>query len=219
MRSKAPWDDNKDDTDDKPNQSAEEKSTDERLVEILERLAERAAASGLTSEQLQQVLHSAGVTSAEAMRQSLRPENADHPHISAFFTESDRLTYGTYENKPKLTRKTFFCGVEEKDERLTPSEIEGYNRISDNRSARHGRWAAEIRRNGRADELHVWVPCSTLEERMQLRPLLLIQHELNGGASTEDLGALLQELQRVRALAASKGATAAELERTLVANT
>lgn len=187
------------------------------LNELVDKLSERSASSGLSPEQLTEILTKVGITSAEAMRQSLKPENTDHPHISAFFTEKDREKYGGWENKPTLRVKTYFCGVEEDVERLTPLEIESYNRLTEDREARAGRWTATIKRRGhKGEELFVNVPCETVDQRMDLPPLTLILHELNGGQTTEDLHALLKQIDYLKAQLVAKGATPAELEAALL---
>ena len=191
-------------------------STEDRLVQILEKLSESAQASGLSAQQLETLLSKVGITSAEAMRLSLKPENAEHAHISAFFTPQDKERYGSYLNKPVLRRRTFFVGVEEKDERLTPAEIEGYNRIQKSCEARHGRWKALVTVAGEKEMLQVQVPCESLEDRMELRPLVLILHELNGGQSTEDLSVLLRQIENLQALAVKQGATTQDLEHILL---
>lgn len=188
------------------------------LNDLVDKLSERSGAAGLSAEQLQEILTKVGVTSAEAMRQSLKPENPDHPHISAYFTEKDRAKYGSWEQKPTLRVKTFFCGVEENADRLTPLEIESYNRITADREARGGRWTAAIKRAGKKDEaLFVNVPCETVDQRMDLPPLTLILHELNGGQSTEDLHGLLTQIDQLKTMLVAKGSTPAELEAALLA--
>lgn len=187
------------------------------LSELVDKLAEKSANAGISAEQLAEVLIKAQLTGAEAMRQSLKPENADHPHISAFFTEADRAKYGAWDQKPKLRAKTFFCGIEEDAERLTSLEIESYNRITEDREARGGRWTATVRRRGHKDEtLTVNVPCETVDQRMDLPPLTLILHELNGGQSTEDLYSLLKQIDKLKVMLVERGSTPAELEAALL---
>lgn len=190
----------------------------EQMMEtLISKIADRAGTAGITTEQLAEILAKVGITSAEAMRQSLKPENPDHPHISAFFTEKDRAKYGAWENKPELRVKTFFCGVEENADRLTPLEIESYNRLTADREARGGRWTATVKRAGHKDEaLIVNVPCETVDQRMDLPPLTLILHELNGGQSTEDLHGLLKQIDALKSMLVAKGSTPAELEAALL---
>lgn len=188
------------------------------MTELVDRIAQKGQASGLTAEQLTEILMKVGDHSATAMQKSLKPENAEHPHISVFFTEADRAKYGDYTQKPKLRCKTFFCGIEENDERLTPLEIEGYNAITSTREARGGRWTALVKHSGQKQEqLWVNVPCESVDQRMDLPPLTLILHELNGGQSTEDLHGLLRQLDKLKAMVIESGSrTPQQLEAELL---
>ena len=163
-------------------------------------------------EQLETLLERVGRSTAEGMRQSLKPENTEHRNESAFFTAADKAKYGSFDQKPKLTRKTFFVGIDERDERLTPAEIEGYNALTTYKEARNGKWKAEIKRNGQHEELWVTVPFETVDQRMDLPPLILILHELNGGTSTADIHSLVKQIEAFKKLAVSSGATAQQLE-------
>ena len=184
------------------------------LVKLLEKLTEQSVASGLSAGQLETLLERVGFSSAEAMRQSLKPENQFPPEISAFsYPEGDRDR-----PKPSLTRKTYFCGVEERADRLTPAEIDSYNAIVTPRRARRDRWAADIKRNGLRDELWISVPMETYNERVELPALILILHELNGGHSTENVYELVKLIEHYKGLAAKHGATAAELEAEVLAS-
>lgn len=186
--------------------------TVDRLSDILEKLVASSTEKGISAEQLETLLTRAGMTSAEAMRLSLKPENPDPTHISAFFTKDDMLKYGSFENKPKLRIKTYFCGIEEKDDRLTPAEIEAYNALEGFQEARNGVWKAEVKRNGRHEELHVNLPIDTIDSRMGLPPLLLILMELAGGPSTADIHNLLKQIENLKGLAVKSGASVKDLE-------
>lgn len=192
-------------------------STEDRLLAVLEKFASAGSQAGFSPQQLEAILTRVGLSTAEGMRQSLKPENPEPTNISVFFTEKDLRKYGSFAEKPKLRRRTFFVGAEEKDERLTPAEIEAYNQIDGFREARGGRWRAEIRKNGQHEELFVTVPCDTVDQRMELPSLLLILHELNGGASTADLHSLIRQLEYLKGHAIKAGANAAELEKELMA--
>jgi hypothetical protein len=80
------------------------------LVELLlERLgAPAAAASGLTAEQLAEILKSTGLSTAAAMQSALKPENANHPGVSCYsYPEGDFV-------KPRPTLKCLmtWCSAE-----------------------------------------------------------------------------------------------------------
>lgn len=192
--------------------------TEALLEELVDRLSKKATDNGLSADQLKAILESVSHSSAEAMRTSLKPENPDHPHISAYFNKEDAAKYGGWENKPTLRVKTFFCGIEENEDRLTPAEIEGYNAITERKSARGGKWKAEIKHKGEPhEELHIQVPMESVDQRMDLPPLVLLLHELNGGPSTADLHQLLKQIDHLKALAFNKGITTQEMEAALLA--
>jgi hypothetical protein len=190
---------------------------EDKLTKILEQLASQSVNAGLSASQLEAVLTKVGLSTAEGMRVSLKPENTEHRNESAFFTVRDKAKYGSWLNKPKLTRKTFFVGAEEKDERLMPEEIEGFNAITSACTARNGKWTAKIKKNGEEDELWVDVPCETVDNRMDLPSLILILHELNGGRSTADVHSLVKQIEALKRDAISRGASAGELEALLMA--
>ena len=191
--------------------------TNNLLAELVDKLSTAVGNAGMKPDQLEAILNKVGLATAEGMRQTLRPENSECTHISAYFTELDKAKYGSFENRPKLTRKTYFVGAEEKEDNLTCAEIEAYNKITDFREARGGRWKAELKRNGRDETLWVWVPCETVDQRMDIPSLLLILHELNGGPSTADAHQLLKQIEYLKGLAVKSGADATELEKELLA--
>ena len=191
--------------------------TNNLLSELVEKLSTAVGNAGMKPEQLEAILNKVGLATAEGMRQTLRPENSECTHISAYFTERDLAKYGSYANRPVLTRKTFFVGSEEKGDNLTCAEIEAYNAVTQYREARGGKWKAEVKRNGQQEELWVWVPCETVDQRMDVPSLLLILHELNGGASTADAHQLLKQIEYLKGLAVKGGADATTLEKELLA--
>ena len=164
------------------------------LENLVEKILERGAGAGLSENQLELLLTRVGENTAAAMRTSLKPENAEHPHISAFSYPEGDLAHP----KPDLRVKTWFCGIEENKDRLTPNEIEAYNAIRTKRRARGGDWKADLRNPGQDnEELVIWIPCETVDQRMGLPPLELILNELNGGPSTADLGGMLATIRRL----------------------
>ena len=190
--------------------------TESLLEALVAKLSVVGQSQGLSESQLERVLSAVGVHTAEAMRASLKPENPEHPHISAFsYPEGDIAR-----PKPPLRVKTFFCGMEEQAERLTPVEIEAYNAITTDRQCRNGSWKAKIVNKGHtSEELHVLIPCETVDQRMGLPSLELILVELNGGPSTADLGGMIATIRRleqelVEAKAMRGTATALEAELT-----
>jgi len=192
-----------------------EQTRQEKLLEeLVGKLADRASQQGLSTEQLEALLTRVGTNSAQAMRASLKPENPDHPNISAFTHPEGEVK----RPKPKLRVKTLFCGVEEHAERLTPAEIEAYNAITEKQKARGGTWTATIINKGEDnEELHVNVPCETVDQRMDIPSLELLLSELNGGTSVADLHSLVRKVQQLEQelMVAKAVGTVQSLEATL----
>lgn len=169
-------------------------STERLLEALVTKLAAAGSKQGLTEDQLTKILTAVGTNTAEAMRGALKPENPEHPHISAFSYPEGDLVHP----KPTLRVKTFFCGIEENIDRLTPAEILAYNAITTERTARGDTWRSVIKNQGkRGEELHVLIPCETVDQRMGLPPLELILVELNGGPSTADLSGMLATIKKL----------------------
>lgn len=139
----------------------------------------------------------AGAEAVKLLAQQSAPK--DNPNFTEIspFTRADG-------SRPHLTRPTFFGGARQRDEQLTPDEIEAFNALTASRTARGGTWKAEVRQNGSAAELHVDVPMKTGDEKGSLPSLLLVLMELAGGAKAADPAALAQrvaELERKLELA------------------
>jgi len=184
--------------------------TEQLLETLVEKLIDRGEQSGLSPSQLEAILEKVGLSTAQAMRSSLKPENPDHPHISAFsYPEGDLAR-----PKPELRVKTIFCGMEENADRLTPTEIQAYNAITERRRARNGQWTADLINKGQPnEELHIMIPCETVDQRMGLPPLELILGELNGGPSTADIGGMIATIAKLHAeLAAARTAQSLEAD-------
>lgn len=191
-----------------------DEGTNEDLKALISAFTESIKGVALKPEQIKELI--AGV--ASGTQKALRPEVAVHPGISVFsYPEGD-----VARPKPVLTRDTYFCGIKEEEERLTPGEIDAYNAVGQPRECRGGSWRAEIKRSqsvGGKESLFVWVPHNTMDQRNVLPPsLILLLTELNGGPSTENLLDLLRQIENLKALLVKKGSTVAELETALLAS-
>lgn len=134
---------------------------------------------------------------AEAVRvlaeRSAPVNNPNYNPISPFtYPEGERVR-----PKPKLRRATYFCGARQRDDELTPEEIDLFNSFTESRSLPkpYGTWSARLTRNGTQEELHVDVPVGSVDARMNLPGLLAILGELLTGdvqRSERDLIAQLQ---------------------------
>lgn len=130
--------------------------------------------SGISADQLKELL--------EGQRKAMRPENEAPPLISAFNPKGERD-----HPKARLTRPTFFNGGREREDALTPTEVELYNRFDRTMTARDGKWKADLRQNGSAQELHITtVEIGSLDGRLSLPALTLILRELLDGAEAAD---------------------------------
>ena len=126
-----------------------------------------------------------------------RPENAINPRISEFsHPEGEEAR-----PKAKLRRETFFCGVKQSDEQLTPLEIDLFNAISESKSARKGLWTAncEVPTNGSRGRLIVNIPASSADDLTGVYALPSILTELATGQDATDVGKLMSQMAEMKA--------------------
>lgn len=152
----------------------------------------------MTPEALKAIVEGAGLNSAIAMRQSLRPENEMSAPNSVFHP------LGT--TKGTLRRETFVCHVKQNEDMLTPAEIDAFNAIEHDCAARNDRWTARIERNGTSERLFIDFPCKSVDDRMELPPIAMICRELAGGSAAVDVNALAAELAALKASLATEKA-------------
>lgn len=167
------------------------------LAEVLLKLADRPA-GGITDEQLTKILEG----NALSTRKALRPEVESHPDISAFNPLGERD-----HPRPKLARKTIFCGMELHADELTLGEIELFNKFTHSCVARNGAWRADIKTTGKngEGELHISIPVATTDDRMELpNGISLILSELLGGEKAVDPASLAERVAELEKLLASK---------------
>jgi hypothetical protein len=139
------------------------------------------------------------VKSMEGLREevgrTVRRSNATHPGISAFsYPEGDEKR-----PKPKLKYETIFCGARQREDQLTPQEIDLFNQFTGNKDAREGAWTARIDKDGSKRRLVVLVPAKTIDHLATLPPLTQILSELLYGADVVDP---LKQMDRIAALEA-----------------
>lgn len=150
----------------------------------------------------------AGQAGNEAVRllaeRSAPVNNPNYNETSVFtYPEGERVR-----PKPTLRRDTFFCGMRQRNEELTPQEIDLFNAVDSTRritGKNYGDWTAEVRRNGTSEELHVNVPAGSVDARMELPSLSAILSELLTGEVQKSAAEVQAELL----------AKVAELERRL----
>ena len=160
----------------------------------------------LSAAQLKEILAAVATTAtesgAEGMRRAIKPDNPTHPGISVYsYPEGERV-----HPKPKLTRETFFCGAPQKEDQLTPAEIDAFNAITGERTARNGRWWARVEQYGNRQRLHVFVPNKSIDDRMDLpNGLILILRELADGPEAVSVTSLAEKVKQLEMqLAASR---------------
>lgn len=159
---------------------------------------------GLSKEDLTDVVTAATRSAAEAgsegMRRVLHPQNAQHPHISAFSHPEGNIAHP----KAALTRTSYFCGARLREDQMTPREIDLVNAIDRSYTARDGRWTADVVGVGKNEALHLFVPCKSIDDRMNLPSLELVCLELVKGQAAVDplsLAARVAELEKQLAAA------------------
>ena len=165
----------------------------EQLRELIASLPASSPAAGLTREALAEILKTN--RAEQESRRTVRHSNADHEHKSVFSYPEGDLKRA----KPRLTRDTYFNNHRETEDELTPLEIEAFNAITANCTARGETWTAKIDQNGR--RLQVNVPSFTLDELSDLpKSLPEILMELSEGPKAVtplDMLARIAELERL----------------------
>ena len=145
-----------------------------------------AIASGKGSDQTSVALNNAITQLKEQVERTVTRSNKINPGISVFDYPEGRVAAEAAGKVKKLKYKTYFCGGPQREDDLTPTEVDLYNQFTGSKTARDGAWSAEVRRNGSTLELHVNVPCFTNDERMNLPALTAILGELLYGTDVVD---------------------------------
>lgn len=159
-----------------------------QLAPTLNAAKAQTGGSGLSAEDLRSIL--------KDQRKAMKPENDQHPGISAFSHPEGEQA------KPKgeLRRTTRFIGMRQREDSLTPTEIELFNRFDRNRIARGGQWRANVTGHGTAEELHILCDDAlTLDGRASMPSLTLILRELLDGEAAANPEALAQRVADLEA--------------------
>jgi len=174
----------------------------EKLIAEVEEL--KRANKGVTGEDLREILKSQREAADESTRQSMQTltnalirENQTAPEISVFsYPEGD-----TARPKPRFVdpegreRETYFCDARQREEQLTPAEIDAFNAIQDDCECRGGSWKARVHGDGKRTILRVNVPCKDTDARMDLpKSLTAILFELKNGKKALDIDQLARQL-------------------------
>lgn len=159
--------------------------------------AQSLAAGGYSAEQILEL-----ASSLPKPAVPVGVSNAESDGKSAFsYPEGDKAR-----PKPELKRTVFFCGHREDPAQLTPTEIDAYNSIDRDYTARDGRWTAEIRGTGKSEVLLVNVPCVSIDDRMNLPSITLICRELRNGQAAVDPVSLADRVAQLEAQLKAVGA-------------
>ena len=156
-----------------------------------------------------------GVTAADlkslmqAQHKALRPENDRDPEISAFSHPEGNVA----RPKPTLRRVTIFLGGRVKDDDLTPLEIELFNRFDVSKTARNGRWTADIRNIDGVERLIVKAAeHNTIDGRASLPGISMMLRELLDGPEATNPDTLAERVKqleaRIKEMAQPAGAAA-----------
>lgn len=167
------------------------------LAQAILRLAERSN-GGLSEAQLEKIL----ANNTQATRKALRPEELQHPDVSAFNPEGERD-----HPRPELAHKVIFCGMTLERDELTRGEIELFNKFDRSYVARNGAWKADIKPGvkGGKGELVISIPVANADDRMDLpNGMSLILTELLGGEKAVDPAALAQRVAELEKALASQ---------------
>ena len=173
----------------------------DRLIEQQKaRLAAMPAPGGLGAEDLKAILASqteAQRQIAEAAR-PVRHSNPDHLHVSAFsYPEGDlkRPKPTFISGKNGRPREVFFNHHREREEDLTPAEIDAYNALTQSCEARDGRWTAVVKANA----LFVTIPSYTSDDRQDMHNgLVLNLRELAEGPKAVDVTTMAAEIAELK---------------------
>lgn len=159
-----------------------------QLAPTLNAAKAQTGGAGLSAEDLRSIL--------KDQRKAMKPENDQHPGISAFsYPEGEQAR-----PKGQLRRITRFIGMRQREDSLTPVEIDLFNRFDGSRVARGGAWRADLKGHGTAEELHILCDDAlTLDGRASMPSLSLILRELLDGEAAANPDALSQRVADLEA--------------------
>ncbi len=140
---------------------------------------------------------------------TVRRSNARSNGISAFsYPEGDYAAAEAGKVK-RLTYETYFCGQRQREDDLTPTEVDLFNSFQRSMTCREDRWTATIKQNGTKKQLHIWVPCKTNDDLASLPSLIAVLGELLYGAEVVDPTLTMATIMELQKKVASLEAAAA----------
>jgi hypothetical protein len=171
----------------------------EELREVLGKAGAVPTTMGMDGATLQEIVKAFQLTSATAVRETLRQERVENPNYpgrSVFNPDGVFDKDGKSMPKVKFRRDTYYQNVRLGGELETPEEIALFNAFTEDKSSRDGRWTAEIVHKGTPKErLYVKIPSMTPDERMENSiPMTLVLMELLGGADAVNTETLTKRI-------------------------
>jgi len=167
----------------------------ETLRTELEILRAELRAQRSTEAQAERIITGVAKATAESTLRGARRENPN-PSFTGVYTYPEGEAKRP---KPVLKHPTYFCGIMQREEQLTPEEIDLFNRFEVDKTARGSAWTAEFRHKGKLDALFIDVPAKTFDQRMSLPDgLTLILRELLDGKDAVDPGALSAHVEMLQ---------------------
>ena len=194
------------------------KAPPEQLREILSRAGVTPTTAGMAPADLQTIMATFEAVSSTSVRETLRQErkeNPSYPERSVFFPKGKFDDQGNaLPPKVQFSMTTVFNKIRLGGELETEEEIGLFNRLAagDAKTARDGRWSAEVVGTGSRKHLEVNTPSFTVDDRMDLPPLTFILRELLDGpdvVNPNTMAKRIAELEaQVKQLAGSKAKAA-----------
>lgn len=153
---------------------------------------------------LGQTIGSAITEALDRNARKVDKNNPDYPYVSVYRPKG--LLHEDYADL-KFHRQPYFNHGKVLIDTLMPAEVEAYNALSrtlkgpgDKRTARNGRWKAEVSANN--DGLMLNIPCKTEEDRTEVNAvpgLEFLLRELTLGAEAANPASILDELRKAQA--------------------
>jgi hypothetical protein len=155
------------------------------LRELFKKAGLEPVTPSTSLDALEGMLGRIGQTNVAAIREARkldRKENPNYPERSVF------LPRGLYDDegrpqppKLKLTHVTHYCGQPINGESETEEEIALFNRFTESKESRDGKWKAQLTWEGKKSTLMITVPARSIDDRSELPAMTQVLTELLDG--------------------------------------
>ena len=182
-----------------------EQASPERLRAILAKAGAVPTTIGMTPDMMREFMGGFATVNADTMQRTMRAnrkENPNYPERSVFFPEGKFDDEGNpLRAKRTFRRRTYHNNVLLGGELETEEEIDLFNAIAEDRTARDGTWKAEILEPGTARErIMVTTPSLTPDERSNNpEPLAMKLRELLNGPEAVNAGTMAKRIAELEA--------------------